>query len=502
MNNWRLINNLLALVTDSKEVYLVSPEKKSYKTLVGKSIKDSYKEFDLLDEKFKLKVNEDLSISLKNDSLGSDWLKIGNFDNSQLGNLIVNAQNINGEFSEEFEVSISDDFLGIVRFMSPSMSTYKEALNELTRRINCEMYKKTKTFIPGHRYDSVNESIYYLGTVCSKVSPDGASIIEFESVMPVKHMYVSNLKDDEKSISDVLKNRMIGLQDDDIKITASLSSMADLGEVLKNDYSKNYSDYLPDLISKSVESGNLWNLITSLKLGPEYTISSESLNVINDYLHKIAFETATKTPTTSYVQGIGRLRLQDILTKDKELLTEEEKFNIQYLVIRESFLNSQLTCSAEKIKKFIEVKLSILKSYGIDFENICLDEFKKWYDIDTDITKNFNFEAYLEYSDKYHFRDNRAGYVYYDYAIHDLGCLGFGKELNEIIIEIAKTHFDDSTPKVNIGTKKKPKYSYRFTITLEDIVKYAKSNSKLTKTLKNEIVLTKYYSQSFDCLKI
>jgi hypothetical protein len=486
--NWRLIVNVLALVTEDSKVFLIPTEKVSYKTSVGKLIKTSYTEVKLVEEKFKLKINESLKVLLKSPNLGDTWLEVGNFDDTQLGTLLVNSPNNNGEFVEDFEVSVSTEQPSLlVRFESPSLPNYKKSVDEMIRRLNCEIYKKTKKFVPGHRYDTTKETIYILGTVPSKVSENKYNLINKDVFL-----YVNNLKDSEKSISDVMKNRVLGESDDDIKISYSFSNMVDSGEVLKNDFTGNYYDYFSDLLNNSINSDNFEGVMNTLILGDTYNISDVNLKNIEKYLHEKIFNIAVSLKENTFSYGCSRINLNSIACMTN--VTDDIKLNLSYLIIKNTINITNI--NDKNLSDIIKTRLQIINAYNINLSDICVEEVVRWTKIRSNIFKRKNFDEYLKYYESMSRSRINVGTIYsinaLDYSYD--GC-EFITLLKNRAVKIMTEETDPHMIKTNVGTRKSPRYSYKFTINLDDLVK----EEVLTKTIKDSIIDNQFVEVEFNC---
>ena len=260
-NSWRLTSDLIAYfpcdlsVSAGKRVFLASPEKKSYKAAVQKNIESAFDEVIIESNSFKLKVSNDLSVYVKCDEFPDpeQYYLVCNmyrtaFGVPMIGNIITQVKSDKVNFGDTvFEAVFSEDSQESVYFMTPEMAEYKNAFEEMKRRMNCTLNKKVKKWIPGGRYDTLTNTYYYLGEFKSRKKNELNSDFLGDSSMVPAYLYVSELGD-EKKISDILKTRKIGSGPEDIQIMYSLPSAVDSGNVLENDITclKDYQKYIFD----------------------------------------------------------------------------------------------------------------------------------------------------------------------------------------------------------------------------------------------------------------
>lgn len=251
MKNYRLTSNLIAYLVPGKSdyIFIADTESKQHQTLVKKFIQNhlditEYTEpIDISDNEFNVKFTNKFDVCIKSKDLPDPekWYILGNMtkDINVFGEIISNIDNDRGDFGEtNFEVAI-DNKLEVVELVALGMPSYSEYLEEMRRQVNCSLYKKTKKWIPGHRYDTVKETIYFLGTVMSR-RKDRCNSEWMPSDKMIEAYLVTNKLGDEKSISEVLKTRFFGTRPEDLKVVYSTAAMVDSGEVLKDDF--NYAE--------------------------------------------------------------------------------------------------------------------------------------------------------------------------------------------------------------------------------------------------------------------
>lgn len=262
--DWRLVDNIAVYVINSNvgedKVYLASLEKKTYENAVLKEIGNEPYNKLLLDEaSFRLKLGKNFSISISSPLLPGGESKFYKVMNSYCGKnynfiseIISQVENKKGDFGDtEFETIFSDQQIGKVFFVTREMDFYNQAFQEMRRRINCQICKKTKKWIPGHRYDSEIKTYYYLGSFVSRKAPIGEYLNDFNTV-PV-HLVIEEIKDTDKKISDVLGWATFGDKANSITplYLTSFPSMVDCGKFLDNDV-KDIQNYWPKMIDNTI----------------------------------------------------------------------------------------------------------------------------------------------------------------------------------------------------------------------------------------------------------
>lgn len=271
MNDWRLVSELEAyVVIPNKQVWLAASGKKSYKNDVVRGMdttyRDSYQEVHIDENEFKLKLDNNLDIFIRSDQLPSeDWYKVMNYMSpdtrlSSIGNIITQVESRLGEFEDVvFEAAFSDRDKGQVKLVADGMIEYDEYFDEMTRRMNCSIYKKTKKWTAGHRYDSEQETYYYLGEFKARRKEEFSSgFVTVEADMPEAHLVVKSL-DGKKSLKEVFETATFGDGPKDILVLRTLPSMVDSGEVLSldnmpDDIKELWPTMLENHVKKSKES--------------------------------------------------------------------------------------------------------------------------------------------------------------------------------------------------------------------------------------------------------
>lgn len=464
--SWRLSPNIIAIITKNNDIYMISSEKKSYKTSIIKKIKDEFFEKDISEIKFSIKFNKDLDLEVKSSELGENWYKVKNFDKSEIGELLTSAENRNGIFqSSDFSIAVSDYNIEEVRLYCPSMSSYKSCVDEMTRRVNCEFYKKTRKWIPGHRYDSLEGTIYYLGEAKSFIKEDKCCA-KTPSAMSIKFLYVTEIMESEKTISDVFRNRVYGDGPNDIKSLDKQDSMCDSGEVLVND-SPNLKDFREIMINKILDSkeGDYKLYRTLSYFTPsdvDCTISDDLRNKISNYIYSLSYDVAFHCKYAALNN--------DSISKDDLL---------DYMFL--DSITFDFVCSQEIIP--------LILKYGFDLASIAEKSIEA---VDKDYYEIFNNNNLDKFIELYpHFGGERSESVIT--ALSDLK-----ETAGDITFDVYKNYINDiikssgensaSFKIIDIGTSKVPKKAYLIITNHLSLIKYAKNTLEMPESLKHELL--------------
>lgn len=494
---------------DKKRI-IIFPSENS-KEVLTKYLKGSdiptYGEQEVSSPKFKLKVTEDFKVQGScEDLLGGEYLTIENFSQKFLGKLFLQNTVTNGVLvGEEFEVAASDE-TGKVIFVSQEMEEYDDCFDEMVRRLNVSMNKKkTRKWIPGHRYDDEQGSYYYLGKFNSHRQDDYGS--EFVSGLgSVECHIVSTNCRNFKKISEVFRNKDFR---DGLKVLYKLPSMIDVGQKLEDDIDSGEIDYnkdiIPDLFIRSYKQymGGTFiddNVIPSIFDALCYVDitraeSSVENNDVKTIMADIVRSQALKTLITFWNTNIPACKIgENVSDQDNVKYINEHVWKIDKNVLAPIYYRE------------------LYSYYGINIEEIissCISGFS----IKRDILGDFeNYYKYLPYYFKYRNSDistrncnlrqksakaNRYSTPEKIVSISDL--FGNSEELKTLLIEMANKAKDTygieachSFGIYNVGTKKDVNSYARFCINIDDILKYKKGIPGLTENLKNEIMRTQF----------
>lgn len=168
----------------TQEVFFASPDKKTKAKNVVKLVESvSLKNFTehWIDnyEDFSMKVGPRMTLLTKHPDFPDPekWYPVRNWmlqstekdQKEQLGEYFLSTSLKKGEFEGKWVPLFDPELDKSVNFICESMPEWEEKQEEIIRRVNFEMGKKTTKWIPGHKYDSENNSFWYLGEVKTRI---------------------------------------------------------------------------------------------------------------------------------------------------------------------------------------------------------------------------------------------------------------------------------------------------------------------------------------------
>lgn len=547
MKNWRLTSEFGVLIingTDTRGNILVDNiaifpvEKKTYSSSIKRVTKFcKTEELRLVDKKFNLKINEDLSIMVKSDSLPdkNKYYKVYNYlslseNVDNLGKIVSTLNIEKGEILDtEFEPIFSDDYVGLVKFTNDKDEDYKSYLNELDRRTRFDMFKKTKNLIPGHKYETLEKSIIYLGSVfTSRVGNTiKDDVTEFEEV----YLYVEELKDTDKTILDILKTRKFSEFKFGIKELRKISPMADSGEVLVNDIPKDFDirDYIEnmlDLCNKEyilpIDKSNITKFNTDngslidyylpffyYTSGKFNKVGEDTRLRIRDITKKIMVYQGLRilNQHLSYVKGGGlysssELKLEGLVSLYSTIVNElmdcnntdrMSYFFDYYSSILRNILGKDEILSKSNPGKLDEEVFKEISSINHLIEANLIDDIEKYNDVISAIGYyKYNIKGYVSIRSK-------SNHTYYASPITSIESVYGNGRLTEELIDLVTRSINGEQEIVNgfkvknVGTIKSPKTYVSISITLKDIIsKYKKLGSKVPDNLISDIINNKF----------
>ncbi len=266
-NVFRLVSEVRVFCNQkTKEIYLFDPENKKHRKEIEGILpnKCCWKEYQLPSTDIKIKFPDSSPsayVSSPNFPGGIDvYYKLKNFNYNGIWEIISSCNIKDGVVEGDFEV-IVDSESSKIGFVCPSMPSYMEVFNEMTRLLNCKLCKKTKTYKVGHRYDTETETLYYLGNALSRLSNVNNSIF---CTCPDKEVYLftKDIKDCKK-ISEFLDNSILKLSNGfetcskygTIIVKYNKSLMVDSGEALEDDGVTLFDKY-DRILSNTLDSIN------------------------------------------------------------------------------------------------------------------------------------------------------------------------------------------------------------------------------------------------------
>ena len=497
---WRLTSELLAyVIPGTKKIYLSAIDKKICQTNVMKLIDSENMgkvsdEIRMYENQFEIKLggNSEGNVVLyaKSEEFPtSEWYEIANFWKEGIWNLLETHTIENGNFPEglTFEVGF-EDTQPLVTFVEPGMSNYKEYFEEMRRRINCELRKKTTKYTPGHRYDTLEETYFVLATLNSRRKDQfNSDFITVPSDFKEVAIY-TNVLDSEKSVSEVLKTRHFGDKPEDLKILYTKKSMVDSGEVLENDYTGDIQDYWKDIFENAVKSKSYIKdalEVFSLTNNNTTDLSKVPVEDIKDYISEFMFNIIIE------YWNIDNNRRADLLLSEKR--TDEENEGSLIKLVSSTMKDGNFSKSLYYPNLF--------KNLGINLSEVAINTLHSWraMPIDSD------FDTYLKYSDYFsnpmrretdkNISRQRVKSTKYKLDVITLKDLyGEDSELRDLIIDsVNKVRSNyglgaSTYEVININTRKDPVEYVICELTLQDILKLKKGVSELSETLKHEIM--------------
>ena len=520
ITNWRLTSDVVLMFEntgDGNKVYIASPEKKQYEVAVSKLCGNIYDKKTIENTDFEVKIgvlNDLPEIYIKTSQLPTlDWTAVANFYGPSVWSILSQCSSDHGVLEGNFKISFTESDLKVVSLVSQDMKEYVEADNEMTRRLRCEIGKKTKTLKPGHRYDLPKETRYYLCPIVSRKLNNCASDFQDDAttLKTVGYIYTNLISDKDNSISDVLKSRKFGIEPEDLKVAiAEGTSWIDGGQKLTDDFTGNIKDYWEPVVDNTLNFGikripksdllvctNLPEVLGILSCQSQNDLSygiSESLkNNLIDVISDILEYNLLKFWRLKSAKP--ELELSDRKDYDKNADALERLF---YLSLEDGNIN-----------KFAYYQ-NLFSRIGIDVNK--LSEITVTNFSETDLTGSF--ENYMKY--RFYWRNKKA--IYYsnsrpilDYTlirtadgmskIEDL----FGRtELSKTLSDLynyAISNFGEgiSEYRIILPDKKASEPCVFCCITLEDILKFKKGASGMSDSLKSEIVLNKFDNLTINC---
>lgn len=519
-NSWRLSSDLVAYFptgmngNSKKSVYLASPEKKLYKAAVQKNIESSsFSEIMIDINEFKLKIGETLDIYVKHSCFPDpeQYYLVENFHKTVLGfpvigNIITQVSNNKGDFGDTiFEAVFSESCMGDVYFLTPEMSEYKCAFEEMKRRMNCTLNKKVKKWIPGNRYDTLTTTYYFLGEFKSRKKDELNSDFLGDSEMVSVYLYSTELDDSKTKISEVFKTGILGK---DIYLHyGNLPSAVDSGKVLENDVD-NIKIYQEDILKNTISEytkiseygylgySNLKNIfdIFSVQSDSDLTYQESAIDLASDVIKNTLKETLLLSWDVNVNKTTGLF-----IGKDNSTVKNVENLIRKYY---QDFKDSNGIRNLYYSKLFTKL--------GINIESIATEIIS---DINPEELIKQSLENYLSYGSIYfksHYIDvsrriskqriNSTNYKLEVVTMDDL-FVGYSTLCSDLktIVENARNSFGIGVKTfvdTNIGTKKSPKIYTTIDVTILDLIKYYGGIDKVPQTIKNEIIDSKFWELS------
>jgi len=515
VNDWRLTPGFLAFIDvigSEKRIYLASRDKKADRNAVAKLLQDrpfteitsDLNELELKFEKLSREwTTSSVGTYVRNSEIFPDdsWYRVMNFYDDQITDIFLSLDSKKGTFEGKvFEAIFSESNPSVVSFVCSDMPEYKIYLEEMRRRINCEINKKTKKWVPGHRYDTIKETYYFLGTFASRKSALNNSEFKENLEMATAYLYTNIVYDSDKSITDIIKTRCFGDKPEDIKVIFSLPSAVESGEVLEDDLS-------------GVEIQKYWDVML------DNAVKACSVNKSKDYIGY--HDTYKIFEIFSYFSSWGKLDYPKEITDKLKDILKNLAFDtlIEWYGVQRSDNNLNILPGKEDDDniKSIERNLygltrdpnisrtafyqALLGKMGINITDIIRDVFIDWKT--TELVNDFN--DYLKYSFYFDRRNNDYELTsrqrvnttsYHIDAVPIKSILGPGVLTKSVIdlVDFARNNHGSGVSKYavyNVGTIKSPKEYISCELTLNDLLSYIGEDS-ITDELKSEIIGKKF----------
>lgn len=520
IENWRTTTDITLMVENidgSNVVYIASPEKKQYEVAVSRLSKNIYKTTTIENKDLEVKIgdkNGDFAIYLKTDKIPElGWAEIMNFYKPSIWKILEQCKTKNGVLDDKFQVSFTDSDLKIITIVNSGMKEYTEYQSEMIRKLSCEIGKKTKTLKPGHRYDLLKETRYYLCPIIYRKSclRNSGFLIDSEASGNKAYIYTNAIKPGNTTIEDVLMNSKFGIGPYDLKVALSdSSSWIDSGEKLKNDFSGDIKDYWEPIIDNAVKA-----YTEKLDNSEYYTCSDH----FRDIFEVLACQTPSldisykiDEPLKSKISKIVSdkleydfLRAWKLRNKDKNLeLDDSRKLEDNTNALIGIFYRTIVDENIEKLNYYS----GLFSAIGIQLTTMATNQILSFSE--SDLTRSF--ESFLKY--KFFWKNKIFLYSkpILNFSINrikdsseEVKNLFIGFELASTICELfnySNANYGDGVSEYKVKVDKSTKEQVVFCqITLQDIIKFKKGVSKLSENLKSEIKDNKFSTIIINCKK-
>ena len=523
---WRLVTELSAFVSNQEnKVWLYMDGKKVYKSNVMKQINGDYRTKDLIldsilldNNEFQLKLDKNFSVFVKSKELPKkdEWYELCNFasDPKYVGAFLEDCSIDKGVVNSGsvFEAAFSEDYPGEVVLACDGMKDYEDYFNEMTRVVNCSIFKKTGSakWKPGYRYDTETQTYYYLGEVLVRRRDNLDSELLDQSDYVKGYLVASKIdRKTEKTVEDVLKNHVLGQGTDENKLQVLFSPkpMVEGSKVLEvpEDFDiTNYRDMMVDVaVSKcTVPYGNSWRDYTDLfSIFEPLSLMSEN---VKDYSNlrgdtKEQLEVVLSTTilntiiTTNSIQtGVTMFSVtKDSTRKDTDLVND---------VVESYFINTMNDSNVSRVSYYTR----LFRDLGISVSDIAAEIVDSYSDEGTifkDLDSMYNFiELYRKNHWSYEAEvfDQLKNSAKFNTSGQKPLTSVLSNKVADVIVELVEKARECYGTCIceyrvdNNGTTRSPlEYEY-FKITLTDIVNYYNGVSNVPQSLSNELVAGRF----------
>lgn len=523
---WRLVTELSAFVSNQEnKVWLYLDGKKVYKSKVKKLISSDYRSKDLMldsilldSNEFQLKLDKNFSVFVKSPELPKkdEWYELCNFasDPRYVGAFLEDCNIEKGivNSGSVFEAAFSEDCPGEVVLACDGMKDYEDYFNEMTRVVNCSIFKKTggTKWKPGYRYDSETQTYYYLGEVLVRRRDNLDSELLDQADYVKGYLVASKIdRKTEKTVEDVLKNHVLGQGTDENKLQVLFSPkpMVEGSKVLEvpDDFDiTNYRDMMIDVaVSKcTVPYGNSWRDYTDLfSIFEPLSLMSENVkdysNLRDDTKEQLEVVLSTTIlntiiTTNSIQTGVTMFSITKDSTREDTGLVND--------VVESYFINTMNDSNISRVSYYTE----LFEDLGISVSDIAADIVDSYSDEGTiykDLDSMYNFvELYRKnhWSYEAEIFDQLKDSAKFNTSGQKPLTSVLSNKVADVIVELVEKARESYGTCIceyrveNNGTTRTPlEYEY-FKITLTDIVNYYNGVSNVPQSLSNELVAGRF----------
>lgn len=502
IDDWKLVSELNAyFISRAPEspVWLASCEKKNYETAVTKNIPSTCPiKISMASNEFSLRFSKDISgevnVFIKSSNFPSkdNWYILKNFISKtdpfnyqyRVGSIISQCDMKKGQASGIFSAAFSDCNPSEVYMVSKEMEEYNIFFEEMKRQLNLTIYKKTKKRIPGHRYDTQNETLVFLGTFGCQCLISKRTFDLDISRRTVCNLYARGPVT-EKTSSEVVLGRNIS--DLVMRLPSDEPNSVDCGEVIKDDIT-NIQDLWENVITNTIARNtnkdeynldNMTDLLGIFKLfnqnGPiDEVIYPTDMGKYWSLLEPIFNEALRKAILCNSP------RLNNISDIQKTYLEYFSGWSYDDSLFYESMLDKLFGI---KLYPYIE---NIWKVFNLNTVTSDFNLFLKYNKYINDTVQKINNSIDIRHV----FNSIKKK------TISELLSPNEYPELVKVIINLVNNATDSLGVGVskfsiyNLGTKARPDIFYRVGITLDDIQKYF--NGSIPATLIVELMEVKF----------
>ena len=459
-----LVNELKAYVVIGRRMlYLAFLNDKRENQKVKKLIKEPVKELSLWDNEFSLKIevsSDNVPFAYISSSLlpTTEFYEVLNFDRSTASRLLLEGNHTKSIFNTKVEACFTGEYDELVTFISEDQESYQSMFDEMIRRFFVKEGKKTKKWIVGHRYDSQDETYYYLGQFLSR--KNGCDDSTYQHIPVPVHLYVNKLGK-EKTVEEILKNRQFGKGDNDIKAIWKFHSCLDSGKKIEEGNKVSLKSlYLTH------KDHNLLEALSYLSQGDDVGFSDDIKNAVLDNISlemkKIVYS------------------LWDIIIKDEETLVNE------YI---------ETICYPDSNLKAKNYYTELFNQLGIDLTKVASNVISSWNEDDLSRT----FDDYVSnagyFEKRKSFRSVTADMRDTSSPIYIKDLFGDTELTNKIVelVNYSKNNFGEGVDKFTVLTTTSEELCY-CKLTYQDLLDFV--GDSISETLKSDMLNKKFTSVS------